>query len=163
MTRPALTGRSLLTAGIVGLVVSLLVWSFVARGGGLVPAPPVLAAILLVVMGVAVLVVAWPIRRYLKGRATTRLDPLRATRALVLAQAGAITGALVVGWYAGALALTLVRLSLEVSQVRSLQLGAMVALGGLLIGAGMLAQSWCRFDPPEEDDQDEGDDQYWQH
>lgn len=161
MTRPALTGRGLAGAGLVGLVVALLVWSFVARGGGLVPAPPVLAAVLLVVMGAAVLVVAWPIRRYLKGKATKRLDPMRATRALVLAQAGAITGALVVGWYAGALALTLARLSLEVSQVRALQLGAMVVLGGLLIGAGLVAQSWCRVDPPEDDEDD--DDQYWQH
>ena len=91
-----------LVAAATGLV-SFGVFAMLTRGGELVPRPPVLAGVLLVVMGGLVLWLARPVRRYLLGRATTSLDPLRAARTVVLAQAAALTGSAAAGWYAGQL------------------------------------------------------------
>ena len=99
-------------------VVSFMVFELVTRSGSLVPRPPVLAGVLLVVMGGLLLWLARPVRRYLQGRATTSLDPLRAARTVVLAQAGALTGAAVSGWYAGQLAVVLTGLDLVEQMIR---------------------------------------------
>src|SRR5690606_7617157 len=63
----------------VGLL-SWLLWSLVSGRGTLVPRPSWLAAVLLVAMAAFVVGFAWPVRSYLGGRGTRRLDPLRAAR-----------------------------------------------------------------------------------
>ena len=103
------------------------------RSGDLVPRPPVLAGVLLVVMAGLVLWLARPVRRYLQGRATTSLDPLRAARTVVLAQAAALTGSAAAGWYAGQLVVVLTDLSLVANRSRILPLALL--LGGRA-GAG---------------------------
>ena len=75
--------------------------------------PSLLSGVLLVVMGGLVLWLARPVRRYLQGRATTSLDPLRAARTVVLAQAAALTGSAAAGWYLGQLVVVLTDLSLD--------------------------------------------------
>ena len=79
---------------------------------------------LLVVMGGLVLWLARPVRRYLQGRATTSLDPLRAARTVVLAQAAALTGSAAAGWYPGQLVVVVTDLSLEANKARLLPLSA---------------------------------------
>jgi uncharacterized membrane protein YidH (DUF202 family) len=141
-----------LVAGGVGIA-SFGLFQLVARSGELVPRPPLLAAVLLTVMGGLVLWLARPVRQYLQGRATTSLDPLRAARVVVLAQAAALTGAAAAGWYAGQLGVVLTELSLVANRSRILPLGVLVVAGVLLATAGLVAQRWCRIDPA--DDQDE--------
>ncbi len=128
------------------------VFTVFTRSGELVPRPAVLSGVLLVVMGGLVLWLARPVRHYLQGRATTSLDPLRAARTVVLAQAAALTGAAAAGWYAGQVAVVLTDLSLEANQARLLPLGALIVAGVALAAAGLVAQRWCRVDPPEEGD-----------
>ena len=108
-------------------------------------------------MGGLVLWLARPVRRYLQGRATTSLDPLRAARTVVLAQAAALTGSAAAGWYAGQLVVVLTDLSLDANRGRLLPLGALVVAGVALAAAGLVAQRWCRIDPPAEDDDDAHD------
>ena len=139
-----------LVGGGVG-VVSFGLFELVARSGELVPRPPLLAAVLLTVMGGLVLWLARPVRQYLRGRATRSLDPLRAARTVVLAQAAAITGAAAAGWYAGQLAVVLTELSLVANRSRVLPLSLLVLAGVVLAAAGLLAQRWCRIDPREDD------------
>ena len=145
------------TLGLVAALIGLLsfgVFQLLARGGDLVPRPPVLAGVLLVVMGGLVLWLARPVRQYLRGLATKPLDPLRAARTVVLAHAAALTGAAAAGWYAGQLAVVLTGLDLVANQARILPLGLLVLAGVALAVAGLVAQRWCRIEPRDDDDRD---------
>lgn len=142
------------TLALVGggvAIVSFGLFELVARTGELVPRPPLLAGVLLTVMAGLVLWLARPVRQYLRGRATSSLDPLRAARTVVLAQAAALTGAAAAGWYAGQLAVVLTELSLVANRSRVLPLALLVLAGVVLACAGLLAQRWCRIDPREDD------------
>lgn len=146
------------TLALVGAgvgIVSFGLFQLVARSGDLVPQPPVLAGVLLVVMAAAVLWFARPVRQYLRGKATRSLDPLRAARTVVLAQAAALTGAAAAGWYAGQLGVVLTALSLVANQSRVLPLALLVLAAVVLAVAGMVAQRWCRIEPGEDDDRDD--------
>ena len=140
-----------LVAAVTG-VAGFVVFTLITRDGTLVPRASLLAGVLLVLMGGLVLSLARPVRRYLAGRATTTLDPLRAARTVVLAQAAALTGSAAAGWYAGQLAVVLSDLSLVANRSRILPLVALVVAALALAVAGMVAQRWCRVDPRDEDD-----------
>ena len=157
MRRKEIRVQTLVLVAAVTGIVGFGVFSLITRNGTLVPRPSLLSGVLLVAMGGLVLWLARPVRRYLQGRATTSLDPLRAARTVVLAQAAALTGSAAAGWYAGQLAVVLTDLSLDANQNRLLPLGALVVAGVALAAAGLVAQRWCRVDPRDEDD-DEGHD-----
>ena len=139
------------TAILVGLVIGLaswLLWMLVTGEGRLVPRPSWLAAGLLAAMAAFVIGFAWPVRSYLAGGSKRRLDPLRAARVVVLAQAATLTGAAAMGWYAGQLAVVASDLSLVANQDRLWRLGILMGAALVLAIAGLLAQHWCRVDPP---------------
>ena len=145
-----------LVAAVTGIA-GFAVFAMITRNGSLVPRPSLLSGVLLVAMGGLVLWLARPVRRYLQGRATTTLDPLRAARTVVLAQAAALTGSAAAGWYAGQAVVVLTDLTLAANQSRLLPLGALVVAGVALAAAGLVAQRWCRVDPPDEDDDETRD------
>ena len=152
MRRREIRVTTLLLVAVVTGIVSFAMFTVITRSGSLVPRPAVLSGVLLVVMGGLVLWLARPVRRYLTGQATTPLDPLRAARTVVLAQAAAITGAAAAGWYAGQVGVVLTDLSLDANRGRLLPLGALVVASLALSTAGLVAQRWCRVEPPEEDE-----------
>ena len=133
-------------------IVSFAVFVLITRDGSLSPRPPTLAGVLLLVMGGLVLWLARPVRRYLQGRATTPLDPVRAARTVVLAQAAALTGSAAAGWYAGQLAVVASDLSLDANRSRLVPLVLLVVAGVALAAAGLVAQHWCRVEPRDEDE-----------
>lgn len=149
------TGRGLkwttvaLIAAVTGVVGSLVQRSWTMRSGGL-PAPSWVSVILIVGMAAGIVATGIPIRRALRGEKKRRVTATRGLRTLVLAQAAAVTGGLVVGWYAGLL-LALAP-DLEAGSVRSAMLigAALVVAGVLLVGAGLWVQAQCRIDPPDD-------------
>ena len=157
MRRKEIRVQTLVLVAAVTGIASFAVFTVITRSGALVPRPSLLSGVLLVVMGGLVLWLARPVRRYLQGRATTTLDPLRAARTVVLAQAAALTGSAAAGWYAGQTAVVLTGLSLDANQSRLLPLGALIVAGVALAAAGLVAQRWCRIDPRDEDDEDARD------
>jgi uncharacterized membrane protein len=147
------------TLALVAAVTGILgfgVFSTLTRSGSLVPRPSLLAGVLLVAMGGLVLGMARPVRRYLAGQAKGRLDPLRAARVVVLAQAAALTGAAAAGWYLSQIVVVATDLALVANRGRLLPLAALVVAALALAAAGVVAQRWCRIDPP---DAGEGDTQ----
>lgn len=147
--------QSLVVAALVTtVVVFALLTVYESRGGSPLPTPwPAMLAML--VIAVAVLVVAWPVRRWTAGRRDRRLDPLRAARAAVLAQAASYCGALLVGWYAGQALVVVGDLGLEPRRDRFV--GSVVALlvaVGVVV-AGQVAERWCRL-PSDPDGPDSG-------
>src|SRR5674476_1241084 len=139
---------------LVGLVVTafaylaLRIWT--AHGGGVPPASWG-ALIVLVFMACGVFFAGLPVRRFLRGQAKKPLNPIRAMRTVVLAQASALTGAVVTGWY---LAQALVLLpNFDIASVRSLawRMAALAAGGVLMVVAGLLTQAMCRVDKNQGD------------
>jgi hypothetical protein len=139
----------------VGLL-SWLGWRLYLDTGHLLGPSSWVASVLLVAMGLLVLSAGLPVRRFLRGEARKPLSPIRAARTLVLAQAAALTGSALVGWYAGQALHALADLSLPDYHTLLWQLLAACAAGALLTAAGMATQRMCRVDPPpREDDRDD--------
>lgn len=146
-----LRGRTVGAFFAGAFVLGFLVQRLAADHFGRLPVPSWPGLALVVAVGVGLLIVAWPIRRWRAGRLKRRLDPIRAFRTLLLARAAALSGAIVAGGY---LALGLVVAGEGSASGFARGLGWSLAYavgGGLLILVGLLVQSWCRLDPPPGD------------
>ncbi len=146
---------TLLLAGALAAGGGFLIGLAITRDGSLLPRPPWLAGVLLVVIGVLVLWLARPVKRYLEGRALVPLDPIIAARTVVLAQAAALTGAAAAGWVLGQLAVVLGDLTLVANQERVLPFAVLLLASLGLAVAGMVAQRWCRIDRDDDEREDE--------
>jgi hypothetical protein len=135
---------------IVGLI-SWVGWRLYLNAGNLLGPASWISAILLVAMAALVVGAGLPVRRFLRGEARKPLSPIRAARTLVLAQAAALTGAGVLGWYAAQLAHAVADLDLSGYRELSLRLLALCVAAAVLTTAGMVTQRMCRVDPPPED------------
>ncbi len=109
--------------------------------------------VLLMLLAVAVLALAWPVRRSVRGG--QRIDPFRALRAATLARASSLLGAILAGFGAGLLSFLLSRpvpapVGSTVAMV-ALIIGALV-----LIGAALVAEQFCTL-PKDPDDREPAD------
>ena len=149
-------GRGLRWSQLAGIVLvvgllSWLGWRLYLDRGHLLGQVSWVSSVLLLAMAALVIAAGLPVRRFLRGEARKTLNPVRAARTLVLAQAAALTGAGLVGWYAAQAALAVADLTLP--GYRSV-LGQLVAVGLsalVLMVAGMLTQRMCRVDPPSDE------------
>ncbi|WP_161958357.1 DUF3180 family protein [Ornithinimicrobium cavernae] len=143
------------------IVCLLLLRGWRALGNGL-PDVPWIAVGPLVLLIVLVLISGWQVRRYARYRrregtsvgAPSPVSPQRARGTLVGAQAAALGGGALVGWY---LAIALLQVpNADVASVRAMAIRATVcaAVALLLALAGLLAQHWCRLPPGENGDDD---------
>lgn len=111
--------------------------------------------ITLAFIGIALVVMAVPVRRHARGTAQRRVDPLYATRVVVLAKASSICGSLF-----GAFALGLLAYLLTRSVLPSLgsTLPNAVAVGGgiVLTVCALVAERMCIAPPGDDDDRDDG-------
>ncbi len=147
-------GLKLSTTGLVALVVTVLSWG-VGRwwlsGGHAAPQIGWLTGALLIAMAVVVVITGSRMWRMRRGR--THVEPVVAARILGLAQASALTGAVMGGVYLGQ-ALVLVPDIGFAGRGALLLRFALAAGGGLLLTlGGLLVQSWCRI--ADDDDEDE--------
>lgn len=146
----------LVTVAAATTLFSAVLWHFYTRTGAMLPGPAWITVVVLLVLAVLVLWGGWKVRRYQRGRHDKDFTALRAASALRLAQAGAITGAVVVGWFLGHLAILLPDRDLTLYAGQLLPLGVLVAAGALLSLAGLVAQQWCRLPDDPEDRHDNG-------
>lgn len=150
MTRGLRLRWLLLTVVVVAAVGWVLLDQ--ARGRGHLPSAvrwPVHVG--LVVLGGAVLTAGLQVRSYLRGRRPS-LDGLRAARTLVLAQAAALTGAGLTGWYVAQVLLVVGDLEVESMRSRAWGAGVAALLAALLAVAGCVVERWCRIATPHDDD-----------
>lgn len=151
---PTRLGPLVLLAG-VAFALTVAVLQVRQAGGAGTSTPPYVAVVVLAGLAVAVLVVAWPVRRWNAGEREQPLNPLRAARTVALAKAAALSGAMLTGGWSG---YVLVALPL---QVVSAQPGRAVASGAVVLAslgltvAGLVAERWCMI-PPEDDDDTSG-------
>jgi Protein of unknown function (DUF3180) len=110
------------------------------------------ALVVLVFMACGVFFAGLPVRRFLRGQARKTLNPMRAMRTLVLAQAAALTGALVTGWYLAQVLVVLPDFDIASRRTVVIRLAALAAGGVALSIAGLVAQAMCRVDKKDDDD-----------
>lgn len=146
------TSAGLLVAvGAGGAVIGFLLDQLLTAAGRPTFTPSLLLPILFVLLGVATVALALPIRRAITGATPQPVDPFRAVRVLMLARASSIVGALVAGVSAGLL-LFLVSRPVEPSLGST---GAVIAaaLGALaLVAAGLIAEHLCIIRKDDDDD-----------
>ncbi|MFF2271575.1 DUF3180 domain-containing protein [Agromyces sp. NPDC058136] len=137
-----------------GIVIGYLGDLAIVSTGAKALVPPLSLPITLVGVAAIVLILAWPIRRAVKGKATKRLDPFRAMRVAVLAKACSLSGALVLGVGLGIGFFLLTRS--VVATADTVWLAFATAIGAaLLAGAGLLAEWFCTLPPDDSDSQKE--------
>jgi O-antigen ligase len=112
--------------------------------------PPTTLALALAVIGILDLALAIPIRKSVRDRTRSRIDPFYATRVAVLSKASSLAGALALGVGVGILIFLLTRSVLAVGSV--LLAGATVVGAIVLLVAGLVAEYFCSI-PPDDDDQ----------
>lgn len=120
-----------------------------SSGRGMFPLPWSAVAAM-VVIAVVVVVVGIPVRRWNRGQATARLDPLRAARTVVLARASSRTGALLAGWYLGQLVVVLPDVSIEPRRDHLVAAAAAVLAAAVMLATGLVVERWCRLPPADE-------------
>lgn len=147
------TGAGVLIAAVaIGVIVGFGIDQLLTAAGRPTFTPSLLLPVLLVLLGVALVLFALPIRRAIVGTHTRPLDPFRAVRVAMLAKASSIVGGIVAGVAGGLLAFLLTR-----PVAPSLgSTGAVIAaiVGGLvLVAAGLYAEHLCTIRKDDDDDQ----------
>ncbi|MCU1549373.1 MAG: hypothetical protein JWO29_2324 [Arthrobacter sp.] len=119
-------------------------------------ATPVLPLTGLLTMGVIViltLVLGIRVLRWRTGKRKKMLDPILAAWTLVLAQACAYTGTVLLGWHAGIFLDQLRLWSLRSNQGITWQAAALAGGGLMMVVVGLVVERFCRI-PPEDGDGD---------
>lgn len=144
---------TLIAFTLSGLVIGYLGELSIVTAGSKALVPPLSLPITLVGVAVIVIVLAWPIRRAVKGKATKHLDPFRAMRTAVLAKACSLSGALVFGIGIGIALFVLTRSVLPAGETVWLAIATAVG-SALLLAAGLIAEYFCTL-PPDDTDLEE--------
>ena len=142
------------TVALFAVGVAVVCWLLLRlwmSGGRELPELPWTAPAVMVLLAVAVLAFAWPVRRWKSGDRARPLDPLRAARTVVLAKASQYCGALLTGWYAAQLLALLP--TLDVGPRRSLAVRAGISLvcAVAVWAVGWLVERWCRVDRSDDE------------
>lgn len=141
---------------IMAVIVGGLSYLAATVGYGSLPPLPATAGISLAVIAVIELGIAFPLRARIHRKPGTKpVEPLTATRVLVLAKASSVLGAVMIGAWAGLLAYLIPRLDQMVAAEQD-NVAAWVGLvcAAALIGAALWLEYCCRT-PRDRDETDE--------
>ncbi len=141
---------TLIVLAVVGATVGALGELALQVSGRLILPLPITLAITLAVIGGILVTMAIPIRRMTRTASAPRVDPFYATRTVMLAKAGSVTGSLMVGVGIGVLAYLLTRSVVGVGSVT--QAIATIIGAGVLLAGGLLAEHMCSVPPGDDDD-----------
>ena len=161
VTQPhGIRARVLVAVFVVVAGASWVALRLLSGGGRELPSTSWLAVFIFVALGLGLLIAGRPVKRLLAGRATRPLNPLYAARVLAMAQAAALAGAAIVGWYAAQIVLLLPDADIPSQQLQIVVLGILAVAAAGLAATGLLVQKWCRLDePPTDPFQDDRRDQ----
>lgn len=145
----------LILLALVGGGVGYLIDHLLTVSGRATFAPSGFLPVLLLLLAAAVLAIAWPVRRSVRGKGPGRIDPFRALRAATLARASSLLGAIMAGFGGGLLIFLL-------SRPVDPQVGSIVAMAALmasslaLVVAALVAEQFCTL-PKDPDDRQPDD------
>ncbi len=146
---------SAVIAAVTALVLGGVALTLWRSGGREFPVVPWLGIVSLLLASALVLVCGWRVRRSVlaPGPTTYLPSPQWARGALVAAQACALGGAVLLGWYLANVGVHLA--NIDVPSVRDLVWRAVASAAAALVVtvSGFVAQAWCRL-PPVDDDEE---------
>jgi lysylphosphatidylglycerol synthetase-like protein (DUF2156 family) len=151
-----LTNPLLLLA--IAVVLAAAGWLATVLAGRYSLATPVLPLTGLLTMGVIVvltLVLGIRVLRWRNGNKKKILNPILAAWTLVLAQACAYTGTVLLGWHAGIIIEQLRLWNLRSNHDITWQALALAAGGLIMVIVGLVVERFCRI-PPEDGDAESG-------
>lgn len=143
--------RDLLVAAVIAALLGNLV---VSLGYGALPELPLLAGATFGVLGLAEAIAGTVLRARIQRRpGTTPVDPLVAARAVLVAKASALAGAIMAGVWAGLLAYALPRLDVLVAAAGdAAAAGVGLACAAGLVGGALWLEFCCRTPDDERRD-----------
>lgn len=115
------------------------------------PAAPWLTLVLIVFLAGALLVRGRGVKKFV-AHEDTSMTALGAARTLVLAKTSLLVGSLIGGYFAAQLLLALVHPPAPIRGELLLSAGVGLGICVVLVVIAMLVESWCRIDPPENED-----------
>lgn len=138
---------------LVGAVVMFFGEVLLVRLGEPQFTPPITLGAALFFIGLILPTLAWPMRAITKPRDPQKprepVNPFYATRVLLLAKAGALTGALLSGAGVGIVVFIATRMVIALGP---LALAVSAVVGGVVLTIGsVLAERWCRIPPSSTD------------
>lgn len=146
----------LLVTAMIGVAAGYLLDHALTAGGRPTFTPAVTLPIVLVLLGVAVVAFALPIRRATRGRAgVPPVNPFRAVRVAVLAKSSSIVGAAASGFSVG-LALYLLTRPVTPSVGSLSAIIAAAICGAVLVVAGLVAEHLCTIRKDDDDEHPAG-------
>ncbi|MDR2567295.1 MAG: DUF3180 family protein [Bifidobacteriaceae bacterium] len=140
--------RTMLAVGLVAAVVSAIVVELATGRLWQHVNVPWTVPLMLAAAAVAIVLAAWPVRQYVKGKRRV-IDPLRAANILTLAKACALGGAALAGAYLGVALVATGALHSPLAWQRLWQDLAACVAAVVLAAAGRVAEWFCRL-PPED-------------
>ncbi|MFF3025934.1 DUF3180 domain-containing protein [Microbacterium sp. NPDC057944] len=138
----------LVVLALVGAGAGFLVDQVLTAMGRVTFTPSLLLPVLLLIVGAAALALAWPVRRSV--RTGVRIDPFRATRAVTLARASSLLGAIMAGFGAGLLVFLLSR-PIDPQVGSTVAMIALIVSAVVLVIASLIAEQFCTL-PKDPDD-----------
>lgn len=144
---------------LVALILAVLGWLLIRQIYGSLPALSFIAPLSLLGLGVVELVAARALHaRINRAPGAGRVDPLQAARALALAKASSVAGAVFTGLWIGLLAHTVPNLGFLAAAQGDTIVGGLGVVGGVLLTvAGLVLERACRTpeDPRDRDGRDD--------
>ena len=150
---------SLVGLAVIAGLVSYLAEALLVRLGEPQFIPPITLGVALVFIGVIIPAMAWPVRKLTRATddspKSAPVDPFYATRVLLLAKAGALTGAVLAGIGLGIVGFVVTRAVLAFTP---LVLTLISVVGGVVLSVGgVIAERWCQVPPADSDGLEEGE------
>lgn len=132
-------------SGVAGWLVN----NWATRNSLPAPVLSILGLLTVLLISGATLFLGLRVRRWQQGNRDRELDPIAAARTLVLAQATAYAGSLLLGWHAGIFLEQVPLWSLRPGHPATWSALAMIAGGVLMISVGLLVERFCRLPPDD--------------
>ncbi|MFT4156694.1 MAG: DUF3180 domain-containing protein [Microbacterium sp.] len=144
------SGGILVLFAVIGAAAGYVLDQVLTATGRATFTPSLAMAALLVIIGLFSLALAWPVRRSV--RTGIRIDPFRATRALTLARASSLLGALMLG-FGGGLFWFLLSRPIDPPVGSTVAMVALIGGAVVLIVAALVAEQFCTL-PKDPDDRE---------
>ncbi|MGL4173015.1 MAG: DUF3180 domain-containing protein [Actinomycetota bacterium] len=132
----------------LALTVAALGWALLSGWSGSgreLPPASWATPVVLVALAGAVIIAAWPVRRWQRGDRDHIFDPLRAARTVVLAKAAQCTGSLLSGWYTAQILALLSTITVDARRSLAIRIAVSLVAALVVWVAGWLVERWCRI------------------
>ncbi|MCQ1946407.1 MULTISPECIES: DUF3180 domain-containing protein [unclassified Arthrobacter] len=139
---------------VIGLAAGVVGWTanyFLSENGYPAPVLSSVALVAIILVTGATLFLGLRVRSWRNGRRDRELDPIAAARTVVLAQALAYAGALLLGWHAAIFLTQLPLWSLRPGHAGTWSSLAVSVGGILMIATGLTVERFCKLPPVDKD------------